>query len=183
MARILRYRPKTDKDGMRVGGAEGIVFVVIVLGLIFGVRYYFTVYVKSAGYALSAFVGAVKAGNPEIQYGMLVADEQGNIGSVKNYEKQVPLGRGYATRIENFSITEEKPNPQDPSEVTLKASVTLRGAATGKQLYQSSSQSVTDSYVLRKDAKGEWKISLAKSNLGILQATPNPPGDPIGNGN
>lgn len=167
---------------MRIGSSEGIIFVVIVIGIFLGVRYYFNVYLKSAGYALGAFVGAVKAGNPETQFAMLDSNDQNSIGSLKNYEKQIPLGRGYATRIENFTLNEEKPNPQDPDEVTLKATLVVRGGATGKQLYQTSSQTVNDTYVLHKDSKGEWKVALSKSKLGLLEVAPTPPGDPINGG-
>ena len=182
MARILRFRPTVDRNGMRVGGPEVIVFVVMAIGAFVGVRYYFTVHLKSAGYALGAFVGAVKAGNPEAQFDMLEANDKANVGSVKEYEKKITLGRGYATRIENFTINEELPNPKDPDEVTLKATLSVRGTASGKQLYQSSSQSVNDTYVLRKDEKGEWKVSLSKSKLGLLELPPTPPGDPINGG-
>lgn len=182
MAKILRFRPVKERDGMKVGGAEGIVFVIIVLGAIFGVRYYFTVYTKSPSFALGSFLVAMKAGNPEAQYNMLDAEDQNAIGSIKNYEKSIPLARGYAARIENFVISDEKPSPKDPDELTLSVALTVRGVSEGSQLYQSSSQSVKDAYVLHKDAKGEWKIVLSKSQKSILQVKPTPPGDPINGG-
>ena len=178
MARVIRFRPQKDKDGMRVGGPEMIVFGFILVGAFFGVRYYFNTYLKSPSYTLGQFIGAIKAGSPERQFELMDETTQKVFGSARNFAKE-PLARGYAARIENFTITSEVPNTKNLSEVTIKAELVVRGGSKGKQLYQSSSQSVKDSYALAKNAKGEWRVVISKSKLGLLEIEPTPPGDPI----
>jgi hypothetical protein len=178
MARVIRFQPQKERNGMRVGGPEMIVFAMMAIGAFFGVRYYFNTYLKSPSYALGQFIGAVKAGSPERQFELMDEKAQKVFGSARAYAKE-PLARGYAARIENFTITAETPNPKNPDEITIKADLVVRGGSKGKQLYQSSSQSVKDTYTLAKNAKGEWRVVIAKSKLGLLEVEPTPPGDPI----
>lgn len=161
---------------MRIGGPEAIVFVMMAVGLVVGGRYYFTTYRKSPAFALGQFFAAVKSGNVEAQYALLDEEDRRFFPDKQAYGK-TPLAHGYSARIENVAFGNEKAG-KGADTVTLDAAITVRGTTKGKELYQQSSQSIQDSYTLRKDANGDWKVALSKSKLELPnKVEPSPPGD------
>ncbi len=166
---------------MRIGGPEAIVFVMLIVGAFLGVKYYFQTYRKAPAYALGQFFSAVKTGNVDAQYALLDADDKQFFPDKQSYSK-APLAHGYSARIENVAFGNETKAAQHGDAVTIDAVISVRGTAKGKELYQQSSQTVQDSYTVRKDSNGDWKVVLSKSKLELpKKVEPSPEGDSITN--
>ncbi len=159
---------------MRIGGPEAVVFAMLAIALALGARYYFFTYRKSPAYALGQFFKAVKAGNVDAQYALLDEDDKRFYPDQKTYDK-TPLAHGYSARIENVSFGNEQAGAKNGGAVIIDASISVRGTSKGKELYQQSTQSIQDSYAMRKNANGEWKVILSQSKLELpnkVEATP-----------
>jgi hypothetical protein len=182
MSRIVG-RSRQRESFMRIQFSEVIVMVAVVLAIAFAARWYFVVYRNSPGYTLGEYLAAIKAGNVEEQYALIdSADKQKFFPTRKLYERDAPQARGYTARISDVKIGKEQIDPKKPNIATLDVHITLRGGASGQQLYQTSSQAVDDQYKMRKDNQGKWKVWLDQSKQELLKVPPSPPGDPIGAG-
>ncbi len=181
MAYIVKKRPVKDRNGMRVGPAEFLTMLVIVLAALAGVRYYFLVYRKSAAFVLGQYISAVKSGDSGTQYALLDdSDKRVFFPTQQEYEKNAPQSQGYSSRISDVKISEEKPDPKKPDFAIVNAVVSIRGLAEGKALYQTSDvKEYPDRYLLHKSTKGDWKLILSQSAQEILKAPPNPKGMPF----
>ncbi|HZT44171.1 MAG TPA: hypothetical protein VFA07_18545 [Chthonomonadaceae bacterium] len=183
MSRVVSRTYVRSREGTGMGIAEWIVMIAIGIGIYAAVRYYIN-YRHGPTYALSSFLGAVKAGNVESQYALIDDDDKRNhFPTLNDYEKTCPLARGYTERISSFTLSDPKidPKKQTIAKIDATESVRVLAGTQSKDLLNAESQSTTDHYTLHKDSKGDWKIWLGHSSLGITQVTPNPPGDFIGN--
>lgn len=181
MARIIKFRAAKDRNGMRIGGTEAVVFAMMAVALVLGGRYYFKTYRTSPAFTLGQFFAAVKSGNVEAQYALLDESDKRFYPDQKSYSK-TPLAHGYSARIENVSFGNEKADVKNADMVTIDTAISVRGTTKGKELYQQSSQSIQDSYTMRKSASGEWKVVLSMSKLELPnKVEASPQGDSIGN--
>lgn len=159
MARSMR--PTRRREGRGIGDrmSEVAVFILIGVGLVAAVRWYFFVYLSSPQNALSTFIGGIKAGKAQTQYDLLTRDEQVRWKSADAYDDKCPLGHGLAARIEGFNIT-MKNEGADKAE----ADVVLSVRNTGEKIYQAGSTSFNDHYVLVKEPAG-WRVALSQSKV------------------
>ncbi|HLV81797.1 MAG TPA: hypothetical protein VKT32_16030 [Chthonomonadaceae bacterium] len=184
MSRVVSRTYVRSKEGAGMGIAEWIVIIAFGVALYAGVRYYIN-YRHGPTYALSSFLGAIKAGSVENQYSLIdESDKQNYYPTLSDYDKNCPLAHGYTERIESFTLTDSKIDPKHTTIAKIDSTETVRAlsGSQSKDLLNAESQTYTDHYTLHKDSKGDWKIWLSHSNLGMTKATPNPPGDFIGNG-
>ena len=183
MSRVVSRTYVRTKEGAGMGLAEWIVIIAIGIGIYVAVRYYIR-YRQGPSYALSSFLGAIKAGNVENQYALIDEDDKQHFyPTQRDYEKGCPLAHGYTERISSFTLSDTKIDPKKTTIARIESTESVR-AATGtqsKDLLNAESQSYTDQYTLHKDSKGDWKVWLSHSQLQLTQATPNPQGDFIGN--
>ncbi len=178
MARIVGRQRVRESSGTGLRVPEIIVFALVICGLVAGVRYYFFVYRVSPGYTLAQYFGAVKAGNVSAQYALIDdADKKQFFPSEKEYEQNAPQARGYTERISGVQMSEEKPDPKKPGVALVDATVSIRQSASGKQIYQTGTDSFRDTYALRKDKNGAWKVWLERSGRKLLEAKPSAPGN------
>jgi hypothetical protein len=165
MARIVgRSRPRSGR-GIGERMSEIVVWVIILAGLVYGVRYYFFVYRKSPGPALQGFISAVNAGRPESQYEMLASSTRQMFGSLRNYEKEWNQAHGFAARIANYVIMDLK---QSGDTAQAEVQVTVRKETSGRanpgELLNVGTDQFTDHYTLTRESDG-WKVVLEKSNI------------------
>lgn len=134
--------------------SEIVVFIVIVAGIIWAGRWYFVVYKNSPTVALTNYIGAVKAGDVDIQYGMLSASTKKTYTDRDMYVEKWKMARGLHGRLVDYTITkiEEKGD-----KASADVSVAVRKPS--QEIYQAASTTVTDHYVLVKEPEG-WKIAL-----------------------
>jgi hypothetical protein len=160
--------------------AEYGIMLIAVIAILAGVRYYFVVYRNSAPFALGEYLGAIKSGNVAKQYELVDAeDKQKFFPTQGEYEKSAQQARGYTSRIASVSMQEPKPHPKNPNVVTIEVSTAIRSTAGGKELYQTGeTKDYQNKFYLKKDQDGRWKVWLSRSveHMGMLQATPSPPG-------
>jgi hypothetical protein len=180
MARmIIRSQPR-DRDGTKMGLAEIIVSLCIVAALAWGVRYYFVVYRTSPGFVLGEYLGAVKAGNVPRQYELIDSADKKMLPTEADYEKNVQQARGYTARITNVQLSAPKPDAKNPDVATVEAAVSMRAPSQGQALYQTGeTKDYKNTFTLRKDSNGRWKVWLTKSmpQMEMLTAKPNAPGE------
>ncbi len=181
MAHIIgQRRTRQASLGNRMGFSEIVISLAIVGALVFGVYYYFAVYMKSPGYALKSFLGEVAAGRDTEQYDMLDRADKSYWPTKKKYEDdtQFPLAQGYTERITNVEVSSPTPDPKNPDIVSIKATMDVTSNMAHEKLYQASStHTVTDTFIMRKDQDGVWKVWITASPpRNLLQITPNPPG-------
>ena len=162
MARVIgRSRPSTEgSTSMKL--SEMIVIGFIVTGLVIGGIYYWQSRQK-ATYALGQFLGAVNSGRSKDQYALIDDEDKTVLTTASAYENSndVPLGLGYAERIPKFTLGAETPDPKDPNVVTIPATMQVVDAGGTKELTQlAGSKSYTDTFTLRKDKEGHWKVWL-----------------------
>lgn len=178
MSRMVA-RPRHRENfgtGMRI--SEYLVALIVIGLAIAGVRYYFVVYRHSPGYALGAYLGAVKKGDPEAQYALIDDDDKRKFfPTLSEYEKTAPQARGYTERISSVTLSAEKIDPKKPHIAKIEAILRLRRA--GLEVYQAASDTYTDHYTLRKDREGEWKVWLGASEINMLKSAPTPAGQPL----
>jgi hypothetical protein len=182
MARIVGRTRINEKVGTGVRGSELVVFILIAIGLVYAARYYFVVYRNSPSFALGEYLGAIKAGDVTRQYALIDSDDKRNFfPTQQDYTKSAPQARGYTMRITDVKQQEAVIDPKKPHIARINATVSMRKPATGEALYETGSDSYNDSYTLRKDSDGHWKVWLGHSQMNTLKSPPNPPGDPINN--
>ena len=157
MARMVsRSRPR---EGRGIGEilSEYIVFILMGVGIIAGAYWYFMVYQKSAGVALSHFLSAVNAGNVDSQYALISASSKADYKNKYTYDDKCPFAHGFSARLQNFSI-DKLTESGDKADVDVTTTV----RKTGQELVQTGSDNFKDHYILRKEADG-WKVDLHSS--------------------
>lgn len=177
MSRMISKRLRYDKERPTMRPAEALIFGLIVIGLVMAGRWYFLIYRQSPGFILGQYFGAVKAGNVERQYDLL-SEMDKHYFTLSDYEKRVPQARGYTERIAGFNVGTPVPNPKDPQVAKVQATLSVRASADGQALYQNGvTQDATDTYMMRQDKDGAWKLWLMQSDLNHLyKIKPSPAG-------
>lgn len=179
MARVVRQPRIRERDGTKIRFSELIVIVIILAAITMAGRYYFFVYRASPGYALAEYLGAVKKGDVSQQYAMLDDEDRKRFFPTEaEYEKGTPIARGYAARVSNVQVSAEKINTKTPDVATVEATVSIRGLGNGSLIQGAEATDYNNSFVLRKNGSGQWKLLLSQSapTMRMLQAPPNPPG-------
>jgi len=177
MARVVGRTTIREGVGSGMKLSESAVFIAVAIALVIALRWYFVVYKASPGVALGEFLGGVKAGNVERQYAMIDDSDKQQVPTQKDFEK-LPFVHGYTERFTNITMLPEVKDPKNADVVTISATIGVRGAAGKDLLQQGEATTVTDTYTLRKDKDGHWKVWLQKSPMkNLLAVTPNPPGD------
>lgn len=181
MGRVMGQNRIRENVGPQMKLSEAAVFVAIIAAILLAGRWYFFVYRTSPGVALGSFIGAMKAGSIEQQYALLDEEDKPFYPSQKEYDSKAPIAHGYTERISNVDLADAVPDPKNPDVVTIKATVTVRAGAQGTDpgslTKVGDSQQATDTYTLRKDKDGNWKVDLSRSDLkNLLKITPNPAG-------
>lgn len=164
MARIVGRR--RIREGRSVGErlTEIIVYVLIIGGLVWGVRWYFAVYLQSPKVALGRYLGLVKAGDVKGQFEMLSARSKAYFGDARQYEDKWPASQDLAGRVASWEFNKVQ---EEGDRAQIDAVVNIRRA--GQELYQASSDPYSDRYVLVREADG-WKIALDQSTLKSVEA-------------
>lgn len=181
MARIMSRSRAASEGSTKIKFSEIIVIVIAIAGIVLGVRAYLN-YRRSAGFALSEFLGAVKAGNVANQYAMLDdKDKQKYYPKKSDYEAHNTLAHGYTERVETSTLGAEEPDAKSSDKVAIPLSTTIRASADGKQLYEITQKNTySDKIVMHKAADGNWRIVLSESvdkstgQLRLQKATPSP---------
>lgn len=157
---------KRIREGRSLGErlTESIVYIVLIAGAIYGVRWYVTVYLQSPKVALGKYLGYLKSGDVKAQYDMLSSSSRGFFSSVAQYEDKWAPARGFAGRLAGWEI---EPATEKGDRAEVKAVLKIR--KPGQALYQAASDPYTDRYVLIKEKDG-WKVALDQSDLNSLQA-------------
>jgi hypothetical protein len=171
MARVVgRSRPKPEGvTGLKF--TEVIVFGMILALLAAGGNWYYQ-YRKGPAFALQAFFNEVKSRSATRQYEFLDDEDKKLFPTVHDYVEKSILAHGFPERISN--VSEEPLVQRSPTEVSIQATVTIKDTGEGKELYQGgSSHSFMDTYILRKNADGKWKIVLSKSGKNSLESCCN----------
>jgi hypothetical protein len=164
MARIVGRRRIREGRGLGERLTEIVVYVVLIAGAIYGVRWYFTEYLQSPKVALGRYLGLVKSGDVKAQYEMLSSSAKRFFPSVAVYENKWPPARGLAGRLASWQI---EPVSQKDDRAEVKAVLNIR--KTGQALYEAASDPYTDRYVMVKEKDG-WKVALDKSDLASTPA-------------
>lgn len=180
MSRLISKRFRFDRERPTMGPAEALIFGLIAIVLVMAGRWYFLIYRQSPGFILGQYIGAIKAGNIEKQYELL-SEMDKRYFTLSDYEKRVPAARGYTERIVGFNVGTPVPNSKDPKVANVQATLTVRESADGQALYQSgSTQDATDTYTMRRDKDGAWKLWLMQSDLTHLyKIKPSPAGSSL----
>ena len=147
--------------------------MIVLLAVAFaGGRYYFMVYRKSAGFALSGFLGAVNKGKVSDQYAYIDdADKSSDYPTEADWDKSV-LAHGFVDRVPSVSLASPEIDAKDPHVAKISVSVSIR--KVGQELYQAASDTDTDHYVMRQDKNGDWKVVISESDIVSFQkATPS----------
>ena len=180
MARIMtRSRPvKEGNTGVKF--SEVLIMLMVVAVVAYGVKYYLD-YKKSASYALSEFMGGVKAGNAEDQYKLIdELDKQKFFKTLSDYKK-LTFPHGYTERVANVTLLPEEKDPKKEDFVTIKMNVSIRDTTVGKKIYENgTTNNYSDSVKMRKNSDGAWRLMLSKSvdpntnKFSFEQAPPSP---------
>ncbi len=174
-------RRPTDDGSTSMKLSEYIVMAIFLVGAVAGVRWYMN-YRHSPSYVLSQFFDEVKAGNVPLQYELIDDEDKKNFFATQaDYDKSqnLPLAHGYVERI--VSVDQQPPvaDPKNPDIAKVTAKVSVRASGEGKQVYETgASTSYTDTYTMRRNSEGAWKIWFSRSgnrgSLNLLQAKPSP---------
>lgn len=182
MARVVGRARPTVEGSTSMKLSEMIVIGFLIAGIIAGGIYYWQ-YRQKAPYALSSFLGAVNSGRVKDQYELLDEEDKQQLPDVSAYENSnaVPLGLGYAERIPKFSLAPEVPDPKRPNVVTIAATMQVVDVGGTKELTQlAASKPYTDTFFMRKDKEGHWKVWLsetfrkANGKLNLMTSPPSP---------
>lgn len=154
MARMVR--PTRVREGTSFGerGSEIVVFIIIVIALIFAARWYFVIYRNSPTVALMSYIGAVKAGDVDTQYGLVSANTKKFYADKDTYVDKWKMARGLHGRMVDFTITKIE---QSGDKANADVSVAVRKAS--QDILHVEGSNVLDHYVLVKETDG-WKIAL-----------------------
>lgn len=159
MGRIVGRRRIREGRGLGERLTEIVVYIVLIAGAVYGVRWYFTDYLRSPKIALGRYLGHVKAGDVKAQYEMLAESSKQYFPSVSAYESKWEPARGFTGRLANWQV---EPISEKGNRAEVKAILNVR--KSGQALYQAASDPYTDTYVLINE-KGEWKVALDQSKL------------------
>jgi hypothetical protein len=159
MARIVGRKRIREGRGIGERLTELVVYVVLVAGAIYGVRWYFFEYLRSPKVAMARYLGYVKSGDVKAQYEMLAGSSKRYFSSASEYEDKWAPARGLTGRLANWEI---EPVSERGDRVEVKAVLNIR--KPGQELYQAASDPYTDRYVLVKEKDG-WKVALDKSDV------------------
>src|SRR5581483_9020490 len=162
MARVVgRSRPAAEGvTGLKF--TEIIVFALLILLAGAGIRYYYQ-YRKGPSYALQSFFENVKGGSATRQYEFIDDEDKKLMPTVHDYAQACQLSHGYTERVADVTL-EPPVETKNPNEVTIKGLISIRDTGEGKELYQGGgSHKYTDTYFMRKNADGVWKLVLTKS--------------------
>lgn len=182
MARVVGRARPTVEGSTSMKLSEMIVIGLIVAGIVVGGIYYWQ-YRQKATYALSSFLGAVNSGRVKDQYALIDDADKVLLPDVSKYENSndVPFGLGYAERIPKFSLGPEVPDPKDPTVVSISATMQVVDGGGTKELTQlAAAKPYTDTFLLRKDKEGKWKVWLlgtfkaANYKLNLMASPPSP---------
>src|SRR3954468_14598914 len=99
MARIMARSKPVIEGSTGIKFTEIIVVAMAIAGIVYGVKVYLE-YRRGPTFALSEYMGAVKAGNLQNQYNMIDENDKKTFVRPATYEKST-LGHGYTERIEN----------------------------------------------------------------------------------
>jgi hypothetical protein len=179
MARIMTKGRPVIEGSTGIKFSEIIVVAFAIAGVVIGVRAYLD-YRHGPTFALSQYMGAVKAGNVENQYALIdETDKKSHFPTRRDYARLETIAHGYTERIENTSFGAGRKN-SDGTRVTIPMTNTIRATSAGKQLYQNgATQSYSDNIVMRKDSDGNWRVLLSasvdsKGKLNMEKAEPSP---------
>ena len=113
MAKVMgRSRPHQEGVGTSMKMSETGIFIVLgIIGLL-ALKFYFIDYRHSPGYVLGEYIGAIKSGNIETQYGMIDDSDKKIVTSQKQYEKACKWASGYTERITGSNFTAPVPDPE-----------------------------------------------------------------------
>lgn len=159
MGRIVGRRRIQEGRSLGERFTEIVVYVVLIAGAVYGVRWYFTDYLRSPKIALGRYLGHVKAGDVKAQYAMIAESSKRYFSSVSAYESKWEPARGLTGRLASWQV---EPVAEKDDRAEVKAILNIR--KSGQALYQAASDPYTDLYVLVKE-NGEWKVALDQSNL------------------
>ena len=182
MARVVGRAKPVVEGSTKMKPSEMIVIACLVACMIWGAIYYWQ-YRQKPGYALSSFLGAVNSGRVIDQYDLIDDEDKTLLTDSGVYEKndQVPLALGYAERIPKFTLAKEVPDPKNPNIVSIAATMQVADGGGTKNLTDlASTKTYTDTFKLRKDSKGKWKVWLigtfraAHGKLNLMQSAPSP---------
>lgn len=164
MARIVgRQRIREGRSlGERL--SEVVVYILIIGALVWGVRWYFVVYLHSPKVVLGKYLGYVKAGDVKAQYPLLAASTKALFPSEKDYNDKWPPSHDLAGRLAAWEIKTVRESG-DTAEITC----VLRIRRPGQELYQAASDPYNDRYTLVKESDG-WKVALEKSAMESVNA-------------
>ena len=181
MAKIMSRPRPTIEGSTGIKFTELIVIALAIAGIVYGVKWYLD-YRHSASFALTEFIGAVKAGNVGNQYALIDANDKKNyFPSQGSYDRNCTLAHGYTERVENSQLGPEEKKGDSGDKVVIPVTVAIRATAEGKQLYQTGqTQSYNDKIVMHKGSDGSWRVVLSESidkstgKLHMQEATPSP---------
>lgn len=182
MARVVGKARPTTEGSTSMKLSEMIIIGLIVTGLVIGGIYYWQSRQK-ATYALGQFLGYVNSGRSKDQYALLDDEDKQTITTASDYENSntVPLGLGYAERIPKFTTGAEVPDPKDPNVVRIPVTMQVVDGGGTKELTQlAASKPYTDTFIMRKDKEGKWKVWLSATfravngKLHLMQSAPSP---------
>src|SRR5206468_11221096 len=113
-ARIMSRSRPVIEGNTGIKFSEIIVVVMAIAGIVIGVRMYLD-YRHGPAFALSEYMGAVKAGNVGNQYTMIDEnDKKNHFPTQRAYEKNT-MAHGYTERIENTSLSAVQKS-EDPNK-------------------------------------------------------------------
>jgi len=159
MARIVGRKRIREGRGIGERLTEIVVYIVLIAGAVYGVRWYFFDHLRSPKVALGRYLGLVKSADAKAQYEMLSASSKRFFPSSRTYAQKWGPARGFAGRLADWEI-ESVIEKNDRAEIKA----TLHVRKSGQELYQAASDPYTDHYVLTKEKDG-WKIALDESDL------------------
>ncbi|MCC6729405.1 MAG: hypothetical protein IT208_08700 [Chthonomonadales bacterium] len=164
MARMVSRARRREGRGIGERLSELVVYVVLFAAVIAGVRWYFVVYRHSPGPAITAFLGALKAGDVPGEYRMLARSTKRYYPTESTFSSGWDPAQGFLGRLANYTIVSVTPKGD-----TAVAVVSVSVRKPGQELYEAATDTYTDRYVLRDEADG-WRVVLEASKLESLQA-------------
>lgn len=182
MARVVGRSRQVEEPAGGMKMSEMIVMAFLVAGIAAGGIYYWQS-LQKAPHALSSFLSAVNRGRVKEQWDLIDPEDQAALVSSEKYEvnDSVPLGLGYAERIPHYRLAPEMPYPGHSDAVTIKATMdVVDGGGTKNLTDVAASHPYTDTFVMRKDKEGHWKVWLSETfknaggKLNLMQSAPSP---------
>ncbi len=173
MSRMVSRPRSREGRGLGEKLSESMVFIVIAVGIVLAARWYFVVYLRSPGYALGNYIGAMGRGKTDEQFELLAAETKKRYGSEREYRRKWQLSNGISARLKDYKIGEFKLNGE-----TAEADVVIDVQQSGQKLYEAGSKSFSDHYVMQREG-GKWKVDLIKSKIDSLKAADISAGMPL----